>query len=166
MRSSVPKYRCFNTPKWLQIPQKWLGTSPFGSGHSLGTLNHGLGPLFCCFITYFGAGGTLDPPGAPWTSWCPHDPWYVILGHSQVILGHYTTAPPNPNMCSWDILDFGHFCIWHPGSSFLIFSHPGLSKNIPHVWFIRLYSHYKWFSKNGGGGARAVCYFSEIHTFG
>ena len=35
----------------------------------MGTLNHGLGPLFCCFITLFGAGGTLDPlapPGAPW----------------------------------------------------------------------------------------------------
>ena len=32
---------------------------------TLGTLNHGLGPLFCCFITLFGAGGTLDPPGAP-----------------------------------------------------------------------------------------------------
>jgi hypothetical protein len=33
----------------------------------LGTLNHGLGSLFCCFITLFGTGGTLDPPGAPWS---------------------------------------------------------------------------------------------------
>ena len=35
----------------------------------MGTLSHGLGPLFCCFITLFGAGvakTTLAPPGAPW----------------------------------------------------------------------------------------------------
>ena len=51
-------------------------------------LNHGLGPLFCCFITLSGAEGSLDPPGAPWcplappwTPWCPPDPWYVILSH-------------------------------------------------------------------------------------
>ena len=41
-----------------------------GSGHTYkGTLDHGLGPLFCCFITLFGAGGTpvpLKPSGAPW----------------------------------------------------------------------------------------------------
>ena len=92
------KYHYFNAPKWPQIPQKWVNTTPFGSGHTLGTLNHGLGPLFCCFITLFGARGSLDPPGAPWcplappwTPWCPHDPWYVILGHSQsswVIMSH------------------------------------------------------------------------------
>ena len=55
---------------------------------TLGTLNHGLRPLFCCFITLFGAGGSLDPPEAPW---CPHDSWYVNLGHSQsfwVIMSH------------------------------------------------------------------------------
>ena len=55
------KYHCFNAPKWPQIPQKWVNTTPFGSGHTLGTLNHGLGSLFCCFITLFGAGGSLDP---------------------------------------------------------------------------------------------------------
>ena len=54
------KYRCFNAPNRPQMPQKWIRTIPFGSGHTLGTLNHGLGPLFCCFITLFGAGGTID----------------------------------------------------------------------------------------------------------
>ena len=75
------KYRCFNASKWPQMPQKWVNTIPFGSGHTLGTLNHGLGSLFCCFITLFGAGGSLDPPGAPWcplappwTLWCPNNP--------------------------------------------------------------------------------------------
>ena len=36
------------------MPQKWIKTISFGSGHTLGTFNHGLEPLFCCFITYFG----------------------------------------------------------------------------------------------------------------
>ena len=31
-------------------------------------------------------------------------------------------------------------CIWQQGSLFLILSYPGLFKNIPHVWFLRLYS--------------------------
>ena len=92
------KYRCCNPSKWPQMPQKWVNIIPFGWGHILGTLNHGLGPLFCCFITLFGAGGTLDPPGAPWcplappwTAWCPHDPWYVILGYivKSSWPGHY-----------------------------------------------------------------------------
>ena len=92
------KYQCHTAYKWPQMPHKWLRTIPFGSGHTLGTLNHGLGSLICCFITFFGAGGILDPLGTPWcpqappsTPWCPHDPWYVILGHSQsswVIMSH------------------------------------------------------------------------------
>ena len=92
------KYRWFNATKWPQMPQKRKRTIPHGSGHTLGTLNHGLGSLFCCFITLFGVRGSQDPPGAPWcplappwTPWCPHDPWYVILGHSQsswVIMSH------------------------------------------------------------------------------
>ena len=87
---SFTQYHCFNASKWPQMLQKWRRTIPFGSGHTLGTLNHGLGSLFCCFITLFGVRGSQDPPGAPWcplappwTPWCPHDPWYVILGHSQ-----------------------------------------------------------------------------------
>ena len=92
------KYGCFNPSKWPQMPQKWVNNIPFGSGHTLGTLNYDLGPLFCCFISLFGARGSLDPPSAPWcplappwTPWCPPDPWYVILGHSQsswVIMSH------------------------------------------------------------------------------
>ena len=56
----------FDLCKWLkQNCQK--KTFIFNcSEHTLGTLNHGLGPLFCCFITLFGAGGSLDPPAAPW----------------------------------------------------------------------------------------------------
>ena len=62
------KYRCFNASKWPQMLQKWRRTIPFGSGHTLGTLKHGLESLFYCFITIFGVGGSLAPPGAPW---CP-----------------------------------------------------------------------------------------------
>ena len=83
------KYHYFNAPKWSQMPHKWIRTIPFGSGHTLGTLNHGLGPFFCCFISLFGVRGTLNPPGGPWrplappwTPCCPHDPWYVMLGHT------------------------------------------------------------------------------------
>ena len=43
------------------------------------------GVIILLFITLFGAGGSLDPPGAPWyplappcTPWCPHDPWYRV----------------------------------------------------------------------------------------
>ena len=28
------------------MPHKWVNTTPFGSGHTLGTLNHGLESLF------------------------------------------------------------------------------------------------------------------------
>ena len=45
--------------------------------YTLGTLNYSLGPLFCCFITLFGAGGTVDPPGAPLDPLCTHDPCTV-----------------------------------------------------------------------------------------
>ena len=87
-----------NTQNFGRNSEEKIGHWSLWSGHTLGTLNHDLGPLFCCFISLFGAGGSLDPPGAPWcplappcTPWCPHDPWYVILGHSQsfwVIMGH------------------------------------------------------------------------------
>ena len=92
------KYCCCNPSKWPQMPQKWVNTIPFGPGHTLGTLNHGLESLFYCFITLFGLKSSLVPPGAPWcplappwAPWCPPDPWYVILSHSQsswVIMGH------------------------------------------------------------------------------
>ena len=91
-------YRYCNPSKWPQMPQKWVNTIPFGKGHTLGTLNHGLESLFYCFITLFGLKSSLVPPGAPWcplappwAPWCPPDPWYVILSHSQsswVIMGH------------------------------------------------------------------------------
>ena len=48
---------------------------------------------------------------------------------------------------------------------FLILSYPGLFKNIPHVWFLRLYSFLKNpqydFPKMRGGGVKAVWNFSE-----
>ena len=44
------KYRCCNPSKWPQMPQKWVNTIPFGPGHTLGTLNHGLESLFYCFL--------------------------------------------------------------------------------------------------------------------
>ncbi len=56
-------------------------------------------------------------------------------------------------------------CIWQQGSLFLILSYPGLFKNIPHVWFLRLYSCLKNlqhdFPKMMGGGSKAVWNFSE-----
>ena len=91
----VTKYRWLNATKWPQMPQKLIRTISHGSGHPLDTLNHGLGPLFYCFITLFCVKGSLDPPwhilAAPWTPWRPPDPWYVILGQIQsswVIMSH------------------------------------------------------------------------------
>ena len=47
----------------------------------------------------------------------------------------------------------------------MILSYPGLFKNIPHVWFLRLYSFVKNpqhdFPKMRGGGSKAVWNFSE-----
>ena len=98
------KYGCFNPSKWPQMPQKWVNTIPFGSGHTLGTLNYDLGPLFCCFITLCGAGGSLDPPGAPWRP--PGPPG----------------APMTPGMSSWAIVS-------HPGSLWVIFDPSGVDNS-------------------------------------
>ena len=68
-----------------QMHQKWIDTIPFGSGHTLDTLNHGLGSLFCCFITLFGAGGILDPPGTPW---CPQAPLWTPWFPSWPLVCH------------------------------------------------------------------------------
>ena len=84
------KYRWFNATKWPQMPQKWIRTIPHGSGHTLGTLNHGLGPLYCRFITLFGVGSSLHPPGTPWRP--PGPPG----------------GPLTPGMSSWAIVS-------HPG---------------------------------------------------
>ena len=96
------KYRCCNASKWPQMHQKWIRTIPFGPGHTLDTLNHGLESLFYCFITHFGAGGSLDPPGAPWRP--PGPPG----------------APLTPGMSSWAIVS-------HPGSSWVIFDPSGVN---------------------------------------
>ena len=60
-------------------------------------------------------------------------------------------------------------CIWQQGSLFLILSYPGLFKNIPHVWFLRLYSCLKNlqhdFPKMRGGGQRPFGTFPKIHPF-
>ena len=85
-----------------QMPQKWVNTTPFGSGHTLGTLTHSLEPLVCYFITLFGARGSLDPPGAPWRP--PGPPG----------------APLTPGMSSWAIVS-------HPGSSWVIFDPSGVN---------------------------------------
>ena len=98
------KYGCFYASEWPQIPQKWVNTTPFGSGHTLGTLNHGLGPLFCCFTTLFGARGSLDPPGAPWHP--PGPPG----------------APKIPGMSSWVIVS-------HSGSLWVIFDPSGVNNS-------------------------------------
>ena len=98
------KYGCFNPSKWPQMPQKWVNTIPFGSGHTLGTLNHDLGPLFCCFISLFGAGGSLDPPGAPCAPWRPPG------------------APMTPDMSSWAMVS-------HPGSLWVIFDPSGVNNS-------------------------------------
>ena len=96
------KYRCCNASKWPQMHQKWIITIPVGSGHTLDTLNHGLESLFYCFITHFGAGGSLDPPGAPWRP--PGPPG----------------APLTPGMSSWAIVS-------HPGTSWVIFDPSGVN---------------------------------------
>ena len=61
-------------------------------------------------------------------------------------------------------------CIWQQGSLFLILSYPGLFKNIPHVWFLRLYSFLKNLQHDfpkmrGGGGQRPFGTFPKIHPF-
>ena len=81
------------------MPQNWINTIPFGSGHTLGTFNHGLEPLFCCFITHFGVGSSLVAPGAPW---CPPG------------------TPLTPGMSSLAIHN-------HPGSLWVIFDPSGVS---------------------------------------
>ena len=90
------KYGCFNASKCPQMPHKCVNTIPFGSGHTLGTFNHGLEPLFCCFITHFGVGSSLVAPGAPWcTPGAPLDPleppWPLVCHPLPytIILGHY-----------------------------------------------------------------------------
>ena len=50
------------------------------------------------------------------------------------------------------------------GIIFLILSYPGLFKNIPHVWFLRLYSFLKnlqYDFPKMRGGSKAVWNFSE-----
>ena len=86
------------------MPQKWVRTIPHGSGHTLGTLNHVFGPLFCCFITLFGAGGSLDPNGAPWL--LPGPPG-----------GSLTSS-----MSSWAIISY-------PGSLLVIFDPSGVNNS-------------------------------------
>ena len=88
------------------MPQKWVNAIPFGSAHTLGTLNHGLESLsFYWFITLFGLKSSLVPlvpPGAPWR--LPGPPG----------------APLTPGMSSWAIVS-------HPGSLWVIFDPSGVS---------------------------------------
>ena len=61
-------------------------------------------------------------------------------------------------------------CIWQQGSLFLILSYPGLFKNIPHVWFLRLYSLIKNtqhdFPKMRGGVDGRLELFRKFIRFG
>ena len=84
------------------MSQKWVRTKPHGPGHTLGTLNHGFGPLFCCFITLFGAGSSFRPLGAPWRP--PGPPG----------------GPLTPGMSSWAIVS-------HPGPYTVIFDPSGMN---------------------------------------
>ena len=40
----------------------------------------------------------------------------------------------DPKYGGYPFIRFWQFWIWQPGSSFLIYSHPGISGNIPHLW--------------------------------
>ena len=72
------KFTRYQTHRWKEDMVTWL--------------------LHICYVEtseFLRCGETSDwrlvPPGAPWTPWCPHNPWYVILGHSQsswVIISH------------------------------------------------------------------------------
>ena len=66
----------------------------------MGTLNHGLGPLFCCFITLFGAGGTLDPPGAPMT---PGMSSWAIVSHPGSLLVIFDPSEVNNSSVSLEL---------------------------------------------------------------
>ena len=61
------KYWCCNESNWPEMSQKLVDTIPFGPGHTLGTLYHGLGSLFYSFsLSVALAKSPLEPPGAPW----------------------------------------------------------------------------------------------------
>ena len=102
------KYRWLNATKWPQMPRKLIRTISHGSGHTLDTLNHGLGPLFYCFITLFCVEGSLDPAGTPWRP--PGPPG----------------GPLTPGMSSWVIVS-------HPGSLWVIFDPSGVNYSSAHI---------------------------------
>ena len=57
----VTKYRWLNATKWPQMPQKWVNTIPFGSGHTLVW-----GYYFAVLSLFLAPGVAWTPPGAPW----------------------------------------------------------------------------------------------------
>ena len=82
----------------------------------------------------------LFGPRAPTSSWGPFGPLDFVLRALRTLRPFkprneiqkksprdtkksplslsFLKNPPNTRICSWDILDFRHFCIWHPGSIF------------------------------------------------
>ena len=78
------------------MPQNWISTIPFGSGHTLVTLNYDLEPSLCCFITHFSVGSSLVAPSTPWCPLTPPrtslEPLWPLLCHPlpySIILVHH-----------------------------------------------------------------------------
>ena len=58
----------------------------------------------------------------------------VQLCETQKAIWWVWWVQPTPKYGGYPLIRFWQFRIWQPESSFLIYSHPGLSENIPHLW--------------------------------
>ena len=78
------KYGCFNPSKWPQMPQKWVNTIPFGSGHTLVTLTMVWSNYFAFLSLVLASKEALCPlvppgtPRCPWRLPGPPAPWLKI----------------------------------------------------------------------------------------
>ena len=78
--------------KWKVVLEFWFGHPKchfwYPQNDQKGYFKPRFGVIILLFYHSFWRRGYPRPP---WTLWCPHDPWYVIMGHSQsswVIMGH------------------------------------------------------------------------------